>query len=141
MPPGICKPAAKTFLKGPALMSSYIYCLYSTEDGVPRYVGRAADKVSYRFKQHVTAALEKEPGTLYDWMRDVWRSDFDVLVHTLQEGIIPKDEALFEQYWIDQFSRLLNVAGNRTGKELSPVALQVIAALKTQIDQAKHQGA
>jgi hypothetical protein len=119
-------------------MSSYIYCLYSTEDGMPRYVGRAAEKVSYRFKQHVTAALEKAPGVLYDWMREVWRSDFDVLVHTLQEGIIPKDEALFEQYWIDQFPTLLNVVGNRIGKELSPVAIQVVEALKRQIDQAKH---
>jgi hypothetical protein len=122
-------------------MSSYIYCLYSTEDGVPRYVGRAADKVSYRFKQHVTAGLEKEPGALYDWMRDVWRSDFDVLVHTLQEGVIPKDEALFEQYWIDQFSTLLNVRGDRPGKQDSTVARQVIAALQAQIEQAKQQGA
>jgi hypothetical protein len=121
-------------------MSSYVYCLYSTEDGVPRYVGRASDKVSYRFKQHVTAALEKEPGALYDWMRDVWRSDFDVLVYTLQEGIIPKDEAMFEQYWIDQFPTLLNVAGNRAGKDASPVAQQVISALLAQIEQAKNQG-
>ncbi len=121
-------------------MSSYVYCLYSTADGVPRYVGRAADKVSYRFKQHVTAALEKEPGSLYDWMRDVWRGDFDVLVHTLQEGVIPKDEAMFEQYWIDQFSTLLNVAGNRPGKEASPVAQEVITALRAQIEQAKNPG-
>ena len=121
-------------------MSSYIYCLYSTEDGVPRYVGRAADKVSYRFKQHVTAALEKAPGPLYDWMREVWRSDFDVLVHTLQEGIIPKDETLFEQYWIDQFPALLNVAGNRTCKDYSPVALQVVGALKARIAEAKQAG-
>jgi len=121
-------------------MSSYVYCLYSTEDGVPRYVGRAADKVSYRFKQHVTAALEKEPGAVYDWMRDVWRSDFDVLVHPLQEGIIPKDEVMFEQYWIDQFSDLLNVAGNRVAKANTPVALQVIAALRVQIEKTKNQG-
>ena len=29
-------------------MSSYVYCLYSTEDGAPRYVGRAADKVAFK---------------------------------------------------------------------------------------------
>jgi hypothetical protein len=121
-------------------MSTYVYCLYSTEDGVPRYVGRAADRVSYRFKQHVTAALEKEPGALYDWMRDVWRSDFDVSVYTLQEGITPKDEDLFERYWIDQFATLLNVAGNRAGKEASTVAQQVITALRAQIEQAKQKG-
>ena len=121
-------------------MSAYVYCLYSTKDGVPRYVGRAADKVSYRFKQHVTAALEKEPGALYDWMRDVWRSDFDVAVYTLQEGVIPKDEGMFEQYWIDQFSSLVNVNGNRAGKQNSDTAKQVVAALRNQIERAKQQG-
>ena len=118
-------------------MSAYVYCLYSTEDGIPRYVGRANDKVSYRFKEHVTAALEKEPGALYDWIRDVWREDFDVAVFTLQEGIIPKDHAMFEQYWIDQFADLLNVAGNRPGKTNSAVAKQIIAALQDQLERAR----
>ena len=57
----------------------YVYCLYSTEGGVPKYVGKASDRISYRFKQHVAAALEKEPGPLYDWMRDVYRLEHDVL--------------------------------------------------------------
>jgi hypothetical protein len=118
-------------------MSAYVYCLYSTEDGVPRYVGRADDRVSYRFKQHVTAALEKEPGVLYDWMCDVWRGEFDVGVFTLQEGIIPKDYAMFEQYWIDQFSTLLNVEGNRSGKTDSALAKQVTAVIREQLDMAR----
>lgn len=119
-------------------MSSFVYCLYSTEDGVPRYIGKVADKVSYRFKQHVTAALEKEPGALYDWMRDVWRGEFDVAVYTLQEGVIPKDEDMFERYWIDQFANLITVAGNGAGKTDSPVAKQIMAALRAQLDQAKQ---
>ena len=90
------------------------------------------------FKQHVAAALEKEKGVLYDWMRDVWQSDFDVLVYTLQEGVASRDEATFEQYWNDQFTTLLNAPS--TGKEASPVAQQVIAALRAQIEQAKQQG-
>lgn len=118
-------------------MSAYIYCLYSTEDGVPRYVGKVDDKVSYRFKEHVTAALEQEPGALYDWMRDVWRSEFDVAAFTLQEGIVPKDHAMFEQYWIEQFAALLNVAGNEAGKQHSAVALQVIAAIREQLERAR----
>ena len=123
-------------------MSAYVYCLYSTEDGIPRYVGRANDKVSYRFKEHLTAALEKEPGALYDWMRDVWRKDFDVAVFTLQEGIIPKDHAMFEQYWIDQFADLLNIAGNRPDKQNSANAKQIIAALQDQLERArKGEGA
>ena len=47
---------------------------------------------------------------------------------------------MFEQYWIDQFSTLLNVTGNRAGKEASPVAQQVITALRAQVEQARNQG-
>lgn len=120
-------------------MSAYVYCLYSTEDGVPRYVGRADDRVSYRFKRHVTAALEKEPGALYDWMRDVWRSEFDVGVFSLQEGIILKDHAMFEQYWMDQFGTLLNVTGNKPSKTDSAIAQQIITAIREQIEMARKQ--
>jgi hypothetical protein len=118
-------------------MSAYIYCLYSTEDGVPRYVGKVDDKVSYRFKEHVTAALEQEPGALYVWMREVWSSEYDVAVFTLQEGIIPKDHAMFEQYWIGQFAGLLNVAGNKPAQQHSAVAKQVIAAIQDQLERAR----
>src|SRR5581483_10755466 len=114
-------------------MSAYIYCLYSTADGVPRYVGRADDKVSYRFKQHVAAALDNESGPLYEWIRQTWRDGYDVAVFTLQEGIIPKDHAMYEQYWIDQFSSLLNVAGNRADKSNSRLAEQVLAAIAAEL--------
>lgn len=119
-------------------MSAYVYCLYSSEDGVPRYVGRADDKVSYRFKQHITAALEMEPGPVYDWIRDVWRRGHDVGVFTLQEDVIPKDRAMFEQYWIDQFAGLLNVVGNHASKLNSVIAQQVISAIKAQLDLGRR---
>jgi hypothetical protein len=136
-----CKPHSGTFFYEETMpMGAYVYCLYSTENGVPRYVGRADDRVSHRFKQHVTAALEKERSPLYDWMQDVWRRGFDVEVYTLQEGIVPKEHAMFEQYWIDQFADLVNVAGNKTGKQNSAVAHQVIAALKKQIEMARKGG-
>jgi hypothetical protein len=119
-------------------MSAYVYCLYSTEDGVPRYVGRADKKVSYRFRQHITAALEKEPGELYDWIRDLWRKGHDIGVFTLQEGIMPKDRAIFEQYWIDQFAGLLNVVGSRPNKTNSAIAEQVIAAIQAQLELGRR---
>jgi len=114
-------------------MSGYVYCLYSTENGIPRYVGRTGDRVSYRFKQHVTSALDKESGPLYDWMRNVWREGHDVQFHTLQERIAPKDHAMFELYWIEQFADLVNVVGNTSGKANSPVALQIISFLEKRI--------
>jgi len=117
---------------------SYIYCLYSTEDGKPRYVGRASDRVSYRFKQHITAALDKEPGPLYDWMRDVWRRSHDVAVYMLQQDMVPKDVDLFEQYWIGQFADLLNVIENKKQKTNSPVANQILAAIQTQLQSSRE---
>ena len=114
-------------------MGGYIYCLYSTEDGGPRYVGRASDKVSYRFKQHIAAALEKQPGALYDWMRDVWRRGFDVAVYTLQDEIIPKDFDMFEKYWIDQFSNLLNFIGNGGMTQDSPIGRQIKEAIQAHL--------
>ena len=115
----------------------YVYCLYSTEDGAPRYVGKASDRVSYRFKQHVAAALEKEPGPLYDWMRDVYRRDHDVLCHTLQEGIAPMDLDTFENYWIGQFGGLLNTLGNKAGTRDSAVAVQLKAHLRGELERTR----
>jgi hypothetical protein len=116
---------------------SYIYCLYSTEDGEPRYIGKTADKVSYRFRQHITAALEKEPGALYDWIQEVWRRGHDVMFHTLQEEIIPKDEDMFEQYWVAQFAKLLNVIGNSRPTDDTQLGKQVTAALKASLEIAR----
>lgn len=120
-------------------MGCYVYCLYSTEDGEPRYVGKSTDKVSYRFRKHITAAMEKEPGDLYEWIRDAWRKDHDVSFYILQDGIIPKDLDMFEKYWIAQFTNLLNVVSNPKTAVDSPVAQDIKAALKQQVQEAKRQ--
>jgi hypothetical protein len=111
-------------------VSCYVYCLYSTEDGRPRYVGKAIDKVSYRFRKHVADALDMTPGPVNDWIREVWRRSHDVAFYTIQERIIPKDLTMFEQYWIDQFADLVNVAGNSPAKSSSSIANQIAAAIK-----------
>jgi hypothetical protein len=56
---------------------------------------------------------------------------------TLQEGITPKDHAIFEQYWIGQFAGLLNVSGNKPALQHSAVARQVIAAIQDQLERAR----
>jgi len=114
-------------------VSCYVYCLYSTEDGRPRYVGKASDKVSYRFRKHVADALDMVPGPVNDWIRDVWRRSFDVAFYTIQERIIPDDLNMFEQYWIDQFADLVNVVGNKPGKSDSAVAKQITDAIRRQL--------
>jgi hypothetical protein len=85
----------------------------------------------------VAAALEKESGPLYDWMRDVYRRDHDVLCHTLQEAITPMDLDLFERYWIGQFSGLLNSIGNSADTKDSAVAHSLKAHLRAELEHAR----
>ena len=115
----------------------YLLPLFDGRWRTPLCAARAGDKVSYRFKQHIAAALEKQPGALYDWIRDVWRRGFDIAVHTLQEGIVPKDLDMFERYWMDQFSDLLNVAGNNRPTQDTAVGSQVRAGLKAQLQHTR----
>lgn len=122
-------------------MSCFVYCLYSNEDGRPRYVGKASDKVSYRFRKHIADALEMTPGPVNDWIREVWRRSYDVAFYTIQERIIPDDLNMFEQYWIDQFADLVNVVGNTPGKTDSAVAKQIWNAIKHQLALAEAASA
>ncbi len=118
-------------------MSGYIYCLYSTLDGIPRYLGRTDEKVSYQFKRLVTSALDKEPGPVLDWIRNVWRGGDDVAVFTLQEGVAPEDFPMFEQYWTDQFGALLSTMNVDSKAPPTQIAQQVIAALQSQLELVK----
>ena len=82
-------------------------------------------EVRYRFKQHITRALEYEEGALYEWIRAVWRNNQAVECHTLQSGSIPKDLELYERYWIDQFGGLVNVRRNNENKNNTEIGDRV----------------
>ena len=112
-------------------MSGYIYCLFSIQDGIPRYVGRTDELVSHRFKQHITNALDQEPGPVYDWIRSVWREGHDIHFHTLQREIIPADIRTFENYWMHQFAGLTNVAGYSAPADHTETGRQVIRGIRT----------
>jgi hypothetical protein len=86
-----------------------IYGLYSTRDGQVRYVGQTEHTAVKRLDLIITKALDWEPGALYDWVRNEWRAEHEVRAHVLQDDIIPDDLEMFEAYWIEQFSGLLNV--------------------------------
>lgn len=117
-----------------AMGGGYIYCLYSTQDGAPRYIGQTSDKVSYAFRHHVTAALEKEDGPLYAWIREVWHREHDINFYVLQARIAPKDLDMFEAYWVSQFAGLLNtVPGSKQAIADSHLAQQIKAVLAEQL--------
>lgn len=85
-----------------------IYGLFSTGDGQVRFVGQTEYTARKRLDLVVTKALDRQPGALYDWVRDQWRAGHEVHVYSLQDHVIPADLEVFEAYWIEQFSGLLN---------------------------------
>jgi hypothetical protein len=114
-----------------------IYCLYSSADGIPRYVGPTEESADKAFKRHVTAALDMEIGRLYDWIRAVWRAKREIGYHVLQTNVVPTELDFYQRYWINQFAGLLNVdsqdapPGRNTGVE-SDVILAIKAKLVVQ---------
>ena len=114
-----------------------IYCLYSTEDGMPRYVGRTENTAARRYKKHITNAMEKSESHLYDWIRDAWRQQFEVEYYVLQTEIIPADLEFYERYWIGQFPKLLNVRDNGEPSSPSEIGNKVIEAIR---DLLAHRG-
>ena len=111
-----------------------IYCLYASENGIPHYVGMTEGSAEKRWKKHLTSALDKVSGELYDWMRDVTRRSGYIDFHVLQAGIIPADLQFYEEYWITQFPDLFNVRSNSTPPVApSKIGSQVILAIKAKL--------
>jgi hypothetical protein len=110
---------------------SFIYCLYSTQDGVPRYIGKTEGEPERRLNQHLARALEEDDrSSLYNWIRDVLRAGFLVEIHVLQRDVAPKELSLFEHYWMQQFHDLVNSSnGVPRQDQSSPIGLQVARAL------------
>lgn len=123
-----------------------VYCLYSSEDGIPKYIGMTEWNSEKRWKKHISDALEKQPGRLYDWMRSVVRNNEYVSYRVLQTDITPSELNFYEKYWISQFKDLLNVRDNeKPPTDNSEVARNVIVSIKAELvtrgpDELKLQG-
>lgn len=47
---------------------SSVYCLYSTQDGIPQYIGKTEADPERRLKEHLARALEEDNRSpLYNW--------------------------------------------------------------------------
>lgn len=118
-----------------------IYCLFSSSDGVPRYVGKTTREPDRRWKEHIACALNKdETGTLYDWIRDVLRRGNLVQYWVLQEDITPVELDTFESYWIGQFADLINCSPECNSSH-STLGLQIQTAIKEQIKREHRRKA
>jgi hypothetical protein len=111
-----------------------VFCLYSTVDGRPRYIATTAGSSEKTYKKHVTLALEKESGEVFDWMRESWRKKSDIGFYVLQTGIKAKELEFYEKYWIAQFPRLINGRGSgKRVKKASDIARQITIAIKAKL--------
>ena len=86
-----------------------IYCLYSTRDGKPRYVGETDQASQARLGKHEGDAKGdpyKKPELVgvHPWMRKEWFSGHDIEIFP-----IPSSEDANEEWWIMKFPNLLNI--------------------------------
>lgn len=112
-----------------------IFGLYSTRDGQIRYIGQTEYTSSKSLDRIITRALDQEEGTLYDWVRDEWRTEHEVRTYVLQDGIIPTDLEMFETYWIEQFASLLNntISGSKE-RSTSKIGQRINTTILAQIN-------
>lgn len=110
----------------------FIYCLYSTQDGEPRYIGSTEDIPAILHKKYLTKALENEDKSqVYVWMREVFRTGHLVESYVLQQDVIPEELRLFEKYWMKQFPNLINAPVTASQPAApSAIAAQIIRAIK-----------
>ncbi len=85
-----------------------IYCLYSTMDLRPRYIGQTTKPLSKRLEQHLVKAKSQAQEPLYCWIRAVHGQGFRVQAHEIQQSVPFSDLDRFEHYWMGQFVDLLN---------------------------------
>jgi hypothetical protein len=108
---------------------SFVYCLYSTENGVPRYVGQTCAAVGDRLNQHFRDASRQGRSKLHRWIRTAQSRGFEVRAHLLQVAVHPADMNFYEHYWRQQFAGLLNRTGRAERRRHTPVGEAVERAL------------
>jgi hypothetical protein len=87
-----------------------IYALYSTWDGLVRYVGESSGDRATRFKEHLRSAESRPDGCpLSRWFHQQWRRGYQVR-HALLEVCDCDKRLQLEADWIKRFPRddLLN---------------------------------
>lgn len=93
----------------------FIYGLYSTEDGIIRYVGKTKYVLSKRLREHVNGALLRNCKTHKDnWIRKVYETGFEVSIKLIEEC----DDSIWEErekYWIHNTPSLTNLTEGGEG--------------------------
>lgn len=85
-----------------------IYCLYSTEDRRPRYIGQTTKPLEQRLAQHMGRKVPAATAPVYAWIRTVHQAGFRVGAYAIQPDVGYADLDRFERYWMAQLTGLLN---------------------------------
>jgi hypothetical protein len=115
---------------------SFIYCLYSTESGLPRYVGQTCAAVGDRLNQHLRDASRMGRSRLYRWIRTSQSRGFAIRAHLLQMAVHPADMNFYEHYWRQQFAGLLNRTGRSDRRRHTAIGEAVERALRQGLQPA-----
>lgn len=93
----------------------FIYGLYSSDDGVIRYVGKTKYVLSKRLREHINGALLRGCKTYKDnWIRDVYKNGNEVEIKLIEEC----DDSIWEErekYWIKNIPSLTNLTEGGDG--------------------------
>lgn len=86
-----------------------IYGLYSTDDGVIKYIGKTKYMLSKRLREHINGALKRNCKTHKDnWIRNVYSNGYKIVIELIEKC----DDSIWEErekYWIKKYSNLTNL--------------------------------
>jgi hypothetical protein len=85
---------------------SIIYCLFSTLDGVPHYVGKTTG--ASRLRQHESSARCGSLQPVHEWMRDEWCGGFEIHEEVIEYNVSEDRAHRIETSWMNQFPDLYN---------------------------------
>jgi len=120
-----------------------LFCLYSSKDGLPRFIGRTDETSESESKRLIAAALDGDKSVLSEWIVEVLRSGFIVDSYILQRDAAPDELETFERHWVNQFPGVLNKPhGKSRPTKKSALSQQIIAAIKAKLEaeKARHRG-
>jgi hypothetical protein len=100
-----------------------IYGLYSTEDGITRYIGRTINPLNQRLSEHLYDARHPEYSLCPDthkgrWIRKAEENGYTIHIRTIEETTVSiQDER--EKYWVAYFGRENLVNGTDGGETVN----------------------
>lgn len=98
-----------------------VYGLYSTEDGIIRYVGQTIQSLNRRLHQHL-ADSKRVDYRSYRWIRKVLRSGYEIKIAAIEEDCVLGEA---EKAWICYYKRITpNLTNVCEGGNSGPIGVK-----------------